>query len=266
MVTADVDTFLETSAQFVGRWNHLISTSNWEKGRIISQWRASLADAGAPAAEYADEVWSKRVGGVSPQHVGRLRRTFDRFDSVRGDYEGLYWSHFHAAVDWEDAEMWLEGGVQNGWSVKQMMNQRWETLGSPEGSEPTDEDVVASEPDEDMETNPSASSELQGEVGVMEDTDSEEESDEEGDESDEYESGSSDSDSPTATSAPNTATQVRPFESLPSLPEDLQEAMEMFKLSIVRHKLLGWDEISRDGLLACLDALRTLAMTPPVEE
>jgi hypothetical protein len=169
MVTADVDAFLETSAQFVGRWNHLISTSNWEKGRIISQWRISLADAGAPAGEYADEVWAKRVGGVSPQHVGRLRRVFDRFDEVRGDYEGLYWSHFHAAVDWEDAEMWLEGGVQNGWSVKQMMNQRWETLGSPEGSEPSDEDVVASEPDEDIETNPTADSEMQGEVAVVED-------------------------------------------------------------------------------------------------
>lgn len=265
MVTADVDTFLETSAQFVGRWNHLISTSNWEKGRIISQWRASLADAGAPAGEYADEVWAKRVGGVSPQHVGRLRRVFDRFENVRGDYEGLYWSHFHAAVDWEDAEMWLEGGVQNDWSVKQMMNQRWETLGSPAGSEPTDEDVVASETDEDIETNPTANSEMQGEVAVMEDADSD--SDEESDDDDaEGDYDSDDSDSPTATSTPSTATQVRPFESLPSLPEDLQEAMEMFKLSIVRHKLLGWDEISRDGLLACLDALRTLAMTPPVEE
>lgn len=266
MVTADVDTFLETSAQFVGRWNHLISTSNWEKGRIISQWRTSLADAGAPASEYADEVWAKRVGGVSPQHVGRLRRVFDRFEEVRGDYEGLYWSHFHAAVDWEDAEMWLEGGVQNGWSVKQMMNQRWETLGSPEGSEPTDEDVVASEPDEDIETDPSANSEMRGEVAVVEDTgsDSDDEYEDEDDEEGEYDS--DDSSSPTATSAPSTAAQVRPFESLPSLPEDLQEAMEMFKLSIVRHKLLGWEEISRDGLLACLDALRTLAMTPPIEE
>jgi hypothetical protein len=264
MVTADVDAFLETSAQFVGRWNHLISTSNWEKGRIISQWRISLADAGAPAGEYADEVWAKRVGGVSPQHVGRLRRVFDRFDEVRGDYEGLYWSHFHAAVDWEDAEMWLEGGVQNGWSVKQMMNQRWETLGSPEGSEPSDEDVVASEPDEDIETNPTADSEMQGEVAVVEDVGSDADDEYEDDEEGEYDS--DESDSPTATSASSTATQVRPFESLPGLPEDLQEAMEMFKLSIVRHKLLGWDEISRDDLLACLDALRTLAMTPPVEE
>ena len=133
-----------------------------------------------------------------------------------------------------------------------------------------DEDVVASETDEDIETNPTANSEMQGEVAVMEDadSDSDEESDEESDEDDDAEGDydSDDSDSPTATSTPNTSTQVRPFESLPSLPEDLQEAMEMFKLSIVRHKLLGWDEISRDGLLACLDALRTLAMTPPVEE
>ena len=268
MVTADVDSFLETSAPFVGRWNHLISNSNWEKGRIISQWRASLADAGAPASEYADDVWARRVGGVSPQHVGRLRRVFDRFDSARQEYEGLYWSHFHAAIDWDDAEMWLEGGVQNGWSVKQMMNKRWETLGSPEGSQPTDDDIVASEPDEDLETDPAPNDELRGELAVMENTGGEddyEDGAEDDDDQDDGERHDDAGDSPTATSAPSSVAAVRPFESLPSLPEDLQEAMEMFKLSIVRHKLLGWEEISRDGVLACLDALRTLAMTPPEE-
>ena len=27
------------SDSFVGRWNTLVSTTNWEKGRIIQQWR-----------------------------------------------------------------------------------------------------------------------------------------------------------------------------------------------------------------------------------
>jgi hypothetical protein len=265
MVSADVDLYQETSAQFIGRWNHLISTSNWEKGRIISQWRASLADNDAPAAEYSDEAWSRRVGGVSPQHVGRLRRVYDRFDEVRGEYEGLYWSHFHAALDWEDAEMWLEGGVQNGWSVKQMMNQRWETLGSPADSQPTEDDIVSSEVDEDIDTNVTADGTLQGEMGVVEDTTSADEGYDEEDEDDGDDAyDEDDSDSPTATTASSSTSTapVRPFESLPSLPEDVQDAMEAFKLSIVRHKLLGWEEFSQADMLACLDALKTLTLTP----
>lgn len=269
MVSADVDVYQETSAPFIGRWNHLISTSNWEKGRIISEWRSSLADSDAPASEYSDEVWARRVGGVSPQHVGRLRRVYDRFDDLRGEYDGLYWSHFHAALDWEDAEMWLEGGVQNGWSVKQMMNQRWETLGSPEGSEPADEDIVSSEQDEDIDTNLAADGIVQGEVGVVQDTSLEGETDdydENESDSDDGEYDSDESGSPTATSAPSTASPaVRPFESLPSLPEDVQDAMEAFKLCIVRHKLLGWEEFAQEDMLSCLEALKKLTLTPPEE-
>ena len=74
----------------------------------------------------SDEAWSREVGGVSPQHVGRLRRTYERFGAVHKQYPGLYWSHFQAALDWPDAEMYLEGAVQNDWSVSQMRNQRWE--------------------------------------------------------------------------------------------------------------------------------------------
>lgn len=55
---------------FVGQWNGLVSTTNWEKGRIISQWRAALIEAGAPSTEYSDEAWASRVGGVTAPHVG----------------------------------------------------------------------------------------------------------------------------------------------------------------------------------------------------
>ena len=103
---------VEASTQYVGRWNRLISTTNWEKGRIICQWREALRQAGAPAASCTDDAWSRQVGNVTPQHVGRLRRVFERFGEVFDQYAGLYWSHFQAAVDWPDAEMYLEGAVQ----------------------------------------------------------------------------------------------------------------------------------------------------------
>ena len=73
------------------------------------------------------------MGGVTPQHVGRLRRVFERFGETHDQYAGLYWSHFQAALDWPDAEMYLEGAVQNDWSVAQMRNERWEAMGGAAG-------------------------------------------------------------------------------------------------------------------------------------
>ena len=49
------------------------------------------------ASEFSDDAWSRRVANVTPQHVGRLRRVFERFAAARGNYPGLYWSHFQAA-------------------------------------------------------------------------------------------------------------------------------------------------------------------------
>jgi hypothetical protein len=55
---------------------------------------------------------------------------------------------------------------------------------------------------------------------------------------------------------------VRPFEKLASLPADLNEAFELFKLAIISHKLTGWDDIALEDVLATLDALKQLAIAP----
>jgi hypothetical protein len=130
------------SQPYVGRWNTLVSTTNWEKGRIINEWRAALVEAGAPPREYADEAWARRVGAVTGQHVGRLRRVYERFGLVYREYPRLYWSHFYAALEWDDAEMYLEGAVQSGWTVAQMRRRRWEAMGAVEGEKPRDGDIV----------------------------------------------------------------------------------------------------------------------------
>ena len=101
----------ETSEPFIGRWQGLVSTTNWEKGKIIWEWRWSLQEADTEATDYSDETWSQMVGGVTAQHVGRLRRVHERFGDTHAQYEGLFWSHFHAALDWEDAEIVARGGV-----------------------------------------------------------------------------------------------------------------------------------------------------------
>ena len=119
----------QLSEPIVGKWNILVSQTNWEKGALILSWRNDLIAAGLPNTAYSDEAWARRVGNITPQHVGKLRRVAERFGEKSKDFARLYWSHFNAALDWNDAELWLEGAVQNGWSVAQMRVQRWETFG-----------------------------------------------------------------------------------------------------------------------------------------
>ncbi|MEC9093064.1 MAG: hypothetical protein VX438_10190, partial [Planctomycetota bacterium] len=147
----DADLHSTSSEVFVGQWNNLVSTTNWEKGLIIFEWRKALIEKEAPASQYSDEAWSQLVNGVTSQHVGRLRRVYQIFGESRNDYEGLYWSHFCAAVEWNDPELWLEGAIQNKWSVSQMRKQRWEVMGKTPGENPDKEPTISTELDEDFE-------------------------------------------------------------------------------------------------------------------
>ncbi|MEL7335927.1 MAG: hypothetical protein AAFN70_06960, partial [Planctomycetota bacterium] len=150
MAVIDDAAVSQTSEPYVGRWNRLISTTNWEKGAIINDWRTALIESGAPSTEYSDEAWSRRVGGVTAPHVGRLRRVHDRFGDDHDSYAGLYWSHFLAALEWSDAPMWLEGAVRSGWSVSQMRRAQWEANGGDAASEPRADQISASDTDEDV--------------------------------------------------------------------------------------------------------------------
>ncbi|MFO0915961.1 MAG: hypothetical protein U0795_23585 [Pirellulales bacterium] len=256
----------QASAEFVGRWNRLVSTTNWEKGRIIHEWRQSLIDQGAPAADYSDEAWSKRVGGVSGQHTGRLRRVFHRFASGREQFPGLFWSHYQAALDWDDAEMWLEGAVRQSWSVSQMRQQRWEALGLPEDLKPFDEEVKAEEVDQDNAEPKQAPQAVESEFDAVREPMSPagpDFGDEDDDDSEYGESRSSETGGGVEEESASFAReQVRPFEGLSQLPEDLADALDAFKIAIVHHKQLRWRDVSADDVLAALDGLKQLVLAP----
>lgn len=250
----------ETFSKFLHFWDLLVSTTNWEKGKIIHEWRESLRSLGAPVAVYSDDAWSRRAGNVSPQHVGRLRRVHERFGEVHGDYPSLYWSHFQAALDWNDAEMWLEGAVQNDWSVAKMREQRWQAQGAPEKEKPRAEDVIVAEFDEDVSDTDDGKSnrDHEGEYGDAGSGGAEDWSPdgEVGDPEDHLDV----SDSSSAFDAGDDFGSA-PFDELPPLPGDLAEAMEAFKLAIIHHKLDGWKEITCGQVLQVLEGLRQVALS-----
>lgn len=53
--------------------------------------------------------------------------------------------------------------------------------------------------------------------------------------------------------------QGNPFVNLPDLPPDIADALEQFKLSIVRHRASKWADISQKQMLDVLDALKLFA-------
>jgi len=258
---SDVAVLEGTAEQFVGQWNRLVSTTNWEKGRIICQWREALMTSGAAVTEYSDEAWTQLVGGVTSQHVGRLRRVYQRFGEVCDQYRGLYWSHFQAALEWDDAEMWLEGAIRNEWSISHMRGKRWETLGTPPEQQlaETEADGLDVEPETEPETTATSASAdgsaassksstvqpIAAEVAASEKT----------------KTSAKEGTASTATQSPaETSKRIRLKVDVEELPDDLAEAFEAFKLAIIAHRLEGWSETTPAVVVECLDALRELAL------
>jgi hypothetical protein len=264
------DAAIAVSEAFVGRWNVLVSQTNWEKGRIIFEWRAALMESGASATAYSDEAWARSVGAVTSQHVGRLRRVYERFGQDQASYSGLYWSHFLAAIEWDDAELWLEGAVRSEWSVSEMRRMRSEASVAAGGEPESDEELITSEVDdgfvalatEEEEDDPHT---LSGSAGPLAEGpdfgDADEHSDSDpsrieaaGDRSDNEPGSDSDFTQDIAN-----ADRVNPFTALGDLPPDVAEAVEHMKLAIIRHRAATWNDMSQSKMLQVIDALKSFA-------
>lgn len=260
------------------RWDKLVSQTNWEKGELILQWRNDLIEVGVPATVYSDEVWSKMVGNVSAQHVGRLRRVFERFGSIQNSLPSLFWSHFQAALDWEDAQQWLEDAATNNWSISQMRVKRWEALGCPPDKKPREAEVKKATADLDEDANP-LYDEIIDAKNRVDSSDGEVKNFNEtfggdygpgdtgpdfGDESKDNVPFKPDGDDGKSMFAPpkEAGETVRPFEDITDLPEDLLNAFDALKIAIISHKLSGWRDISCDDILAALNAMKQLALAP----
>ena len=169
--------------------------------------------------------------------------------------------------------MWLEGAVQNGWSVSQMRRSRSETL----GIDIIDEATVAAEADGDQMPEDDFADESADELSMArssglaggssesddvmddeegEDYDGESATSEEDDESNDVDGASIYAEGDERASVGF----VRPFTQLTELPDDIADAFESFKLAILRHKAEDWQQVSREDVLASLDALKEMAM------
>jgi len=272
----DAELMRTTSAPFVGAWQALVSQTNWEKGKIILDWREALIAADAPVNEYSDEAWATLVEhSVTGQHVGRLRRVYQQFGSVQNDYANLSWTHFQIAMDWSDAEMWLEGAVQEKWSVSSMCENRWEATGAAASDKPQESDIIYAELDEDTiapfqpVSEQKSSTYAPGDSTIRGSYDQASgaqgfEGPDFGDASYQRSSGAmpatnAPSDSldgaPRVVTDEESAVSVQPFKDLADLPDDLQEPLDNLKVAILQHKASHWNSVNEETVVGHLNGL-----------
>jgi hypothetical protein len=272
----DTELLQATSAPFVGAWQALVSQTNWEKGKIILDWREALVAADAPVNTYSDETWATLVEhSVTGQHVGRLRRVYQQFGVVQSDYANLSWTHFQIAMDWSDAEMWLEGAVQEKWSVSSMCENRWEATGGAASDKPQESDIIYAELDEDTitpfqpATEQGSSTYAPGDSTIRGSYDQASgtqgfDGPDFGDASYQRSSGAvpaanalSDSldGAPRVVTDEESAVTVQPFKDLADLPNDLQDALDNLKIALLQHKANHWESVNEETVIGHLNGL-----------
>lgn len=264
----------EIASEFVGFWNMLVSKTNWEKGKVIHSWRTKLQEAGMPRRIYSDDALAQRIGNVSPQHVGRLRRVYERFGD-RKPLPNLYWSHYQAALDWEDADEWLSQASEEKTSVAQMRIARWEKTGAKLKHKPKEEDIVDAEKDEDVNPFNDSDAALDPETAItpgratvsIDDDDDDEEKEKKSkkkkhkqtDELGEY--GGETEPWENSTEVFGTPEVLDALAKLDDLPEDLAEAFETLKIAILSHKMTGWEEVKPKLIAAYLSEFKRLLVS-----
>ncbi len=264
----------EIASEYVGFWNRLISQTNWEKGKVIFTWRTRLVEAGLPRRAYSDDIIARRIGNVSGQHVGRLRRVYERFgDSER--FSNLYWSHYQAALDWDDAGDWLKKANDESLSVASMRISRWEKYGAPPEKKPKENEIVAAEPDEDVNPNNDSDADF---IDVSDnfESDAKDKKSKKDSDHDKSDKDPDRSDSAGTGSSPDpnnfrgdeetwqgiaTSSVLNNLNKLPSLPDDMADAFEMLKISILNHKLTCWELVNAETVLSYISAMRGLVLS-----
>lgn len=123
----------ETEAELIQRAQQALSSCNWEVGECAATWTKRFAR-GRTDADFAVLV------GLSGDQVYQRRRVWETFADVQESYPSLKWSHFYAALTWDDAAECLQWAQEIQATVAEMKAwrraQRGEDLSQAAADEP----------------------------------------------------------------------------------------------------------------------------------
>ena len=118
----------ESEQELIARAQQALSQSNWVVGECAARWTQRYAK-GRTDADFAQLI------GLSSDQVFQRRRVWETFSDVVGNYHALKWSHFYAALTWEDAAECLQWAEELQATVAEMKAWRRAQRGETQDAE-----------------------------------------------------------------------------------------------------------------------------------
>jgi hypothetical protein len=103
----------ESEQELVTQAQLAVSQCNWVVGECAAKWTHKYAK-GRTDADFAGKV------GLSADEVFQRRRVCEKFGDIHHKYPALKWSHFYAALNWDDAADCFSWTLENEATVAEM--------------------------------------------------------------------------------------------------------------------------------------------------
>ena len=127
----------ETEQDLIDRAQHALNECNWVIGECAAQWTKRYAK-GRTDADFGAKI------GLSGDQVYQRRRVWETFSDIHDEYAQLKWSHFYAALNWDEAAECLQWADEMQATVAEMKAWRRAQRGE-DLAEQADEDVPFAE-------------------------------------------------------------------------------------------------------------------------
>jgi len=125
----------ESEEQLVSRAQEAVSQCRWVVGECASQWTQRYAR-GRTDGDFAVLI------GLSGDQVYQRRRVWESFAPVREEFTTLKWSHFYAALNWDDARDCLSWAEETHSTVAEMRAWRRAQRGEDLSVDPVEEEAI----------------------------------------------------------------------------------------------------------------------------
>lgn len=116
-ITAEVQQAEASESELVERATNADGKAAWVVGECASLWTQRYAKG------RTDQAFAEMCG-MEPDRVQKRRHVFETFGGVSATYPKLSWSHFRAALTWDDWVECFEWATDNTASVREMVAWR----------------------------------------------------------------------------------------------------------------------------------------------
>ncbi|MEZ6053238.1 MAG: hypothetical protein R3B91_22205 [Planctomycetaceae bacterium] len=126
----------ETEEALIQRAQDALNQCNWVIGECAATWTERYAK-GRTDADFGSRI------GLSGDQVYQRRRVWETFSDVYTEYSQLKWSHFYAALNWDDAAECLQWADEMKATIAEMKAWRRAQRGEDLTEQSDDQDQMA---------------------------------------------------------------------------------------------------------------------------